>query len=142
MQRRVQELETTINRLEEELSNKRSDKLIFTEETARLRKTCDQMNEKLCSFKESYEKVSEENKELRTKLSNYKQNVLNETVYRDALSFISREGEHGVIEKIPNALSSRISFIEDEDLEINPEYKRVPPRQLNCWMKQGKSWRE
>ena len=81
MQLRAQELETTINRQEEELSTERSDKLVFTEETARLRKRCDQMDEELRSFKESYEKVSEENKELVTKLSHYRINVLNETVY-------------------------------------------------------------
>ena len=124
MQRRVQELETTINRLEEELSTERSDQLLFTKETARLRKMCDQMDEEICSFKESYEKLSEENKELETKLSNYKQNALNETVYRDAVSFISRQGEHEVVEKIPNVLSSRISFIEDEDLEIKPRIQK------------------
>ena len=75
MQIRVQELETTINRLEEELSTERSDTLVFTEETARLRKMCDQLDEELRSSKQSYEKVSEENKELETKLSNYKQNI-------------------------------------------------------------------
>ena len=124
MQRRVQELETTINRLKEELSNERSDKLVLNEETARLRKMCDQMDEELHSFKESHEKLSEENKELETKLSNYKQNALNETVYRDAVSFISRQEEHEVVEKIPNVLSSRISFIEDEVLEIKPRIQK------------------
>jgi len=114
MQQKVQELETTIKRLEEELSIERSDKVAFTEETARLRKMCDQMDEELRSSKESYEKVSEENKELVTKLSNYTNNLLNETVHCDALDIISRHGEHGEVEKIP----ARISFIEDEELEI------------------------
>ena len=59
------------------------------------------MDEELRSFKESYEKVSEENKELVTKLSNYRNNVLNETVNRDAVGFISRHGEHEVVEKMP-----------------------------------------
>jgi len=102
MQLKVQELETMIKRLEEEVSIERSDKVAFTEETARLRKMCDQMDEELRSFKESYEKVSEENKELVTKLSDYTNNVLNETVHRDALDIISRHGEH----------------VEDEELEI------------------------
>ena len=118
MQTRVQELETTINQLQEELSTERSDTLVFKEETARLRKMCDQMDEELRSFKESYEKVFEENKELETRLSNYKQNMLNETVYRDALSLISQHAEHEVVEKIPNVLSTRIPFIEDKELEI------------------------
>ena len=117
MQIKVEELETTISRLEEELSTERSDTLVFTEETARLRKMCDQLDEELRSSKQSYEKVSEENKELETKLSNYKQNMLNKTVYCEALSFISRHGEHEVVEKIPNVLSTRIPFIEDEELE-------------------------
>ena len=82
------------------------------------------MDEELHSFKESYEKLSEENKELETKLSNYKRNALNETVYRDAVSFILRQGEHDAIEKTPNVLSSRISFIEDEDLEIKPRIQK------------------
>ena len=116
MQIRVQELETTIHRLEEELSTERSDTLVFKEETARLRKICDQMDEELRSFKESYEKVFEENKELETRLSNYKQNMLNETVYRDALSLISQHAEHEVVEKIPNVLSTCIPFIEDEGI--------------------------
>ena len=83
MQQRAQELETTINRQEEEeLSTERTDKLVFTEETARLKKRCDQMDEELRSFKEGYQKVSEENEELVTKLSHYRIiNVLNETVY-------------------------------------------------------------
>ena len=88
MQPRAQELETTINRQEEELSTERSDKLVLTEKTARLRKICDQMDEELRSFKESYEKVSEENKELVTKLSNYRNNVLNETIDSNAVGFI------------------------------------------------------
>ena len=116
MQTRVQELETTINQLQEELSTERSDTLVFKEETARLRKMCDQMDEELRSFKESYEKVSEQNRELETKLSNYKQNMLNETVYRDALSLISQHAEHEVVEKIPNVLSTCIPFIEDEGI--------------------------
>ena len=124
MQIRVEELETTINRLEEELSTERSDTLVFTEETARLRKMCDQLDEELRSSKQSYEKVSEENKELETKLSNYKQNMLNETVYRDALSFISRHGEHEVVERIPNVLSTRIPFIKDEELEIKSRIQK------------------
>ena len=118
MQLRVQELETTINRLEEELSTERSDTLVFKEETARLSKMCDQIDEELRSFKESYEKVTEQNKELETQLSNYKQNMLNEKVYLDALSLISRHGEHEVVGKIPNVLSTRIPFIEDEELKI------------------------
>ena len=82
MQLRAQELETTINRQEEELSTERSDKLVFTEETARLKKRCDQMDEELRSFKEGYQKVSEENEELVTKLSHYRIiNALNVTVY-------------------------------------------------------------
>lgn len=124
MQTRVQELETTINRLEEELSTERSSTLVFTEETARLRKVCDQMDEELRDFKESYEKVSEENKELVAKLAHYKNNVLNETVYRDALSFISRHGEHEVVENIPNVLSTCIPFIDDEELEIKPRRQK------------------
>ena len=124
MQLRAQELETTINRQEEELSTERSDKLVLTEETARLRKICDQMDEELRSFKESYEKVSEENKELVTKLSNYRNNVLNETVDSDAVGFILRNGEHEVVEKISNVLSSRISFIEDEELEIKTRMQK------------------
>ena len=124
MQLMVHDLETTINRLDEELSIERSDKLVFTEETARLRKICDQMDEELLSFKVSYEKVSEENKELVTKLSHYKNNVLNETVYRDAVSFIPRQREHDVVEKIPNVLSTRIPFIEDEDLEVKPRIQK------------------
>lgn len=124
MQTRVQELETTINRLEEELSTERSSTLVFTEETARLRKVCDQMDEELRDFKESYEKVSEENKELVAKLAHYKNNVLNETVYRDALSFISRHGEHEVVENIPNVLSTCIPYIDDEELEIKPRRQK------------------
>ena len=118
MQLKVQELETTIKQLEEELSIERRDKVAFTEETVRLRKICDQMDEELRSSKESYEKVSEENKKLVSKLSNYTNNVLNETVHCDALDIISRHGEHGEDEKIPNVLSSRMSFIEDQELEI------------------------
>ena len=124
MQQRAQELETTINRQEEELSTERSDKLVFTEETARLRKICDQMDEELRSFKESYEKVSEENKELVTKLSNYRNTVLNETVDSNAVGFILRNGEHEKVEKISNVLSSRISFIEDEELEIKTRIQK------------------
>ena len=124
MQLRVQELETTINRLEDELSTERSDTLVFKEETARLSKMCDQIDEELRSFKESYDKVTEQNKELETQSSNYKQNMLNETVYRDALSLISRHGEHEMVGKIPNVLSTRIPFIEDEELEIKSRIQR------------------
>lgn len=124
MQLRVQEQEITINRLEEELSTEKSDKQVFTEETARLRKMCDQMDEELRNRNESYEKVSEENKELVTKLSNHNKNVLNETVYRDAMTFISRQGEHELVEKIPDVLSTRIPFIEDEGLEIKTRLQK------------------
>lgn len=124
MQLRVQEQEITINRLEEELSTEKSDKQVFTEETARLRKMCDQMDEELRNVNESYEKVSEENKELVTKLSNHNKNVLNETVYRDAMTFISRQGEHELVEKIPDVLSTRIPFIEDEGLEIKTRLQK------------------
>ena len=124
MQLRAQELETTINRQEEELSTERSGKLVFEEETTRLTKICDQMDKELRGFKESYEKVSEQNKELVTKLSNYRNNVLNETVDSDAVGFTLRNGEHEVVEQISNALSSRISFIEDEELEIKTRIQK------------------
>lgn len=124
MQLKAQDLETTINRLEEALSTERQDKLVFTAETERLRKMCDQMDEELRSSKENYEKVFEENKELVTKLSHYKNNVLHETVYRDSVGFLSRHGEHALVEKISSVLSSRLSFIDDEELEIKTRIQK------------------
>ena len=50
--------------------------------------------------------------------------MLNETVYRNALSFISRHGEHEVVERIPSVLSTRIPFIEDEELEIKSRIQK------------------
>ena len=120
MQRSVQQLETTITQLEDELSTEKSDKEVFVEETTRLRKMCDQMDEDLRNLKQSYENISEENKDLVTKLSNCNNNVLNETVYSEERRLISRQGENEVVEKIPNVLSRRISFIEDAELEIKP----------------------
>lgn len=52
------------------------------------------------------------------KLVYYKNNVLNEIVYCDVLSFILWYGEYEVVENIFNVLFICIFFIDDEELEI------------------------
>ncbi|KAL9967546.1 hypothetical protein ACROYT_G025795 [Oculina patagonica] len=69
---RVLALEATIKGLEEELSTEKCDK-------KNLDRICDQMNENSNSLKESFEKISEEHKKLVESLSDYRNNVFNES---------------------------------------------------------------
>lgn len=59
---RIQELETTIKRLDEELSTEKNEKEALREEMARLRNLSDKIDENVCNLKESLEKISEEGK--------------------------------------------------------------------------------
>ena len=124
MQIKVEQSETTIKQLEEELLAEKSEKEIFVEETTRLRMMCDQIDEDLRNIRQSYEKAAEENKELLTELSNYKNSVLNETVCYEEMRLISRQGENKVVGKIPNVIPKSISFIEDAELEIKTRLQK------------------
>ena len=114
MDTKVLELKSKIEQLEEELSAKE----VFVEETARLRTMCDQLDDDLRNAKENFEKTSKENKELVTKLSDYENNVLNQTNCSDKISLISMQREIEVRHKIPNGFSPHIPFIEDAETKL------------------------
>ena len=75
LQAQVKELENKIKTMDEELSAKE----VFVEETDRLRKMCDKLDDDLRNLRENFEKTSEENKELAKKLSGYQNNTLNQS---------------------------------------------------------------
>ena len=129
MESRLKELETTIKQLEKEVSNEQSEKAVYVEETTRLRKLCDQLDEAkaqtekdLCILKEILDKTSEENKA--KTLSEYNNNVLNETVFRDDVCLISRQQGNEVVDKTPNVLPKHLSLIDNTDLEINTKSRK------------------
>ena len=123
METRLKELDTTIKHLEEELLAEKSEKEVFREEMTRLRELCDQLDEAktqtdkdLCVVKEILDKVSEENKQLLKKLSDYNNNILNKSIFRDGVHFISRQEEIGVADRIPNGNPARLSLMENGDI--------------------------
>ncbi|KAJ7371919.1 hypothetical protein OS493_022016 [Desmophyllum pertusum] len=118
METRVQELENTRKQMEEELSSEKSDKEVFKEEMERLRRVCDQLDEDLRNRQESFEKISEENKELVKKMSDYNKN----NVFNEHMRFISRPREIEVVDKIANdPLSLHIPRIEDAEIELKTQ---------------------
>ena len=125
MESSLQKLETTIKQLEKENLAERGEKEVFIEETTRLRELCDQMDEaksqmekKLCVLREILDKTTEENKDITRKLSDYKNNILNETLLHDPVHLLSRQGEY---DKIPKT-STHLSLTENAELEINTKF--------------------
>lgn len=100
MESRVQFLETTVKRLEKELSIEKSQKEDLLEETARLNKMCDEMKEDIRIVK----KILEERTRPVEILSDSSDNALSESTCEDRTPCYSRQGEFIVVDRIPNVL--------------------------------------
>jgi len=111
---RFQMLETTIKRLEEELSIEKSQKKELVENTARLNKMCDEMKEDIRIVK----KILEERKEPIKTLSESSDNVLNESACEERTRCYSLQEEFIVLDRIPNALEREKSLERPENFRF------------------------
>lgn len=106
MESRLQFLETTVKRLEEELSIEKRQKKELVENTARLNKMCDEMKEDIRLVK----KMLKERKEAVEILSDSSENELSETTCEERSLCYSRQGESIAVDRIPNSLEREKSF--------------------------------
>lgn len=116
LQAQVKELENKIKTTEEELSAKE----VFVEETDRLRKMCDKLDDDLRNLRENFEKTSEENKELAKKLSGYQNNTLNQSNSPDMTSLMSMQ----VGLKIYNGHEPNFHLIGNADEEMKLAFRK------------------
>lgn len=116
LQAQVKELENKIKIMDEELSAKE----VFVEETDRLRKMCDKLDDDLRNLKENFEKTSEENKALAKKLSEYQNNTLNQSNSPDMTSLMSMQ----VGLKIYNGHEPNFHLIENADEEMKLAFRK------------------
>ena len=116
LQAQVKELENKIKTTEEELSAKE----VFVEETDRLRKMCDRLDDDLRNLRENFEKTSEENKELAKKLSGYQNNTLNQSNSPDMTSLMSMQ----VGLKIYNGYEPNFHLIGNADEEMKLAFRK------------------
>ena len=116
LQAQVKELENKIKTTDEELSAKE----VFVEETDRLRKMCDKLDDDLRNLRENFEKTSEENKALAKKLSGYQNNTLNQSNSPDMTSLMSMQ----VGLKIYNGHEPNFHLIENADEEMKLAFRK------------------
>ena len=126
MESRLQQLNTTIEELEKQVLAERSEKEVYIEETGRLRGLCDQLDEErsrtekeLCKLKETLDEKTQENKEMFRKLSDYNNNIFNETFLHDDLHSISRQREIVLSDQSPIRVLTPLCLTENEVLEKN-----------------------
>ena len=131
MESRLQFLETTVKRLEEELSVEKRQKKELVENTARLNKMCDEMKEDIRLVK----KMLKERKEAVEILSDSSENALSETTCEERSLCYSRQGESIVVDRIPNSLEREKSFERPEEFSF-PE--TATPAGLNEFEFEGK----
>lgn len=129
MESRLQQLKTTIEELEKQVLAERSEKEVYLEETERLRGLCDQLDEarsrtdkELCKLKETLDEKTKENKEMVRKLSDYNNNILNETFLHDDLHSISRQREIVVSDQSPIRVLTPLCVTENAVLEKNSKF--------------------
>ena len=116
LQAQVKELENKIKTTEEELSAKD----VFVEETDRLRKMCDKLDDDLRNLRENFEKTSEKNKELAKKLSGFQNNTLNQSNSPDMTSLMSMQ----VGLKIYNGHEPNFHLIGNADEEMKLAFRK------------------
>ena len=130
MESRLQQLNTTIEELEKQVLAERSEKEVYIEETGRLRGLCDQLDEErsrtekeLCKLKETLDEKTQENKEMFRKLSDYNNNILQETFLHDDLHSISRQREIVLSDqRSPIRVLTPLCLTENEVLEKNSNF--------------------
>lgn len=106
MDSRVQLLETTVKRLEEELSIEKSQRKELVEKTARLNKMCDEMKEDIRIVK----KILEERRGSVEILSDSSDDALNESTPEEKTPCYSQQEEFTEVDRIPNALEREKSL--------------------------------
>jgi len=133
MESRLQFLETTVKRLEDELSIEKRQKKELVENTARLNKMCDEMKEDIRLVK----KMLKERKEAVEILSDSSENenALSETTCEERSLCYSRQGESIVVDRIPNSLEREKSFERPEEFSF-PD--TATPAGLNDFEFKGK----
>lgn len=130
MESRLQQLKTTIEELEKQVLAERSEKEVYIEQTERLRGLCDQLDEArsrtekdLCKLKETLVEKTKENKEMVRKLSDYNNNILNETFLHDDLHSISRQREIVLSDdQSPMRVLTPLCLTENAVLEKNSKF--------------------
>ena len=129
MESRIQVLQTTIEQLEKQTLAERSEKEVYIEETERLRDLCDKLDEarsrteeELCKLKETLHETSKEKEEMVQKLSDYSNNILNETPLHDDPHSISRQREIVLSDQSPMRVLTHLCLNENADLENNDKF--------------------
>ena len=107
MESRVQLLETTVKRLEEELSLERSQIKDLVEKTARLNKMCDEMKEDIRIVKKMLERRREPVEILSDSSDT---DAVNESTCEEKTPCCSRQEEFIVVDRIPNVLECEKSL--------------------------------
>ena len=105
-------METTIKRLEEELSVEKNQKKELVENTARLNKVCDEMKEDILIVK----KILEERREPVEILSGSSDNVLNKSTCEERTLYYSPREEFVVVDSIPYILEREENLEKKENL--------------------------
>ena len=117
-------LETTIKRLEEELSIEKSQKKELVENTLRLNKVCDEMKKDIFIVK----KILEERTEPVEILSGSSDNVLNKSTCEERMRCYSLQEEFIVVDSIPS-IFEREKNVEKKDNSRCPD--TATPEGLN-----------
>ena len=118
----VQLLETTVKRLEEELSIEKSERKELVEETARLNKMCDEMKEDIRIVK----KIVEERRGPVEILSDSSDNALNESTCEDKTPCYPQQEELIVGDRIPKAIEREKSSLEGSETFSFPDTATSP----------------
>ena len=124
MDSRVQLLETTVKRLEEELSIEKSQRKELVEKTARLNKMCDEMKEDIRIVK----KIVVERRGPVEILSDSSDNALNESTCEDKTPCYPQQEELIVGDRIPKAIEREKSSLEGSETFSFPDTATSPER--------------